>query len=467
MLSDEKKITVGSTAVITIHRLILFLRIFLFVPIRILSNFIPTLSARFRFELQNHIDPASQSFRGKSLKADIAFHVSSEGELEQVRPLIDFYLKTNKYLEIVYTSPSVDHRCQKLYSAHPAQIRIFRLPLLSYLPLPLWGGQSINHWITAKQLVMCRYDFYPELLLLTKAGLSIILVSATLKGKTHKLNSSIYLAWRVYWRELYSLFSSIIVATPNDEDRFLQLGIKSKPTYFDFRIIQIASRVAHSQKELRQTNLDTLLTYLEKSIPREKRVLMGSAWPNEMAILSSPSFVKQIADGQIQLTIAPHQLAPESITEISEAIRSYVEASCPVYTITPQMSAEEQSRLITQMSAKPGPIITTVPAKLCELYTCYGHVFVGGGHGRSVHSLLEPYLAGANIFCGPKTFRSTEYDLIKKHSSPFITIVDSLPDFYHLLGPIISRSADGATREKLIDHHQKRFPTVAQELLGD
>ena len=62
-----------------------------------------------------------------------------------------------------------------------------------------------------------------------------------------------------------------------------------------------------------------------------------------------------------------------------------------------------------------------VPGIFCELYANFGQAYVGGGHLKSIHSVLEPYLGGAQIYCGPKTYRSTEFDFILGHSPKTIS----------------------------------------------
>jgi hypothetical protein len=55
---------------------------------------------------------------------------------------------------------------------------------------------------------------------------------------------------------------------------------------------------------------------------------------------------------------------------------------------------------------------------LCELYADFGKAYVGGGFGVSVHSLLEPLVAGCeHLSCGPVNHRSTEFDLAQSLGS--------------------------------------------------
>src|SRR5690606_11150334 len=51
---------------------------------------------------------------------------------------------------------------------------------------------------------------------------------------------------------------------------------------------------------------------------------------------------------------------------------------------------------------------------LCELYADLGLAYVGGGFEASVHSILEPLVAGVDrLAAGPKNERSTEFDIAR------------------------------------------------------
>ncbi|MDO9180910.1 MAG: hypothetical protein Q7U04_00815, partial [Bacteriovorax sp.] len=76
-----------------------------------LKNFSRPLKKRIDFERKNLIELQCQSFKLDFLVADYCFEVSSEGELEQVRPLIEYYLLHKKRIEILFSSPSVETKC--------------------------------------------------------------------------------------------------------------------------------------------------------------------------------------------------------------------------------------------------------------------------------------------------------------------------------------------------------------------
>ena len=93
-------------------------------------------------------------------------------------------------------------------------------------------------------------------------------------------------------------------------------------------------------------------------------------------------------------------------------------------------------------------------------------LFVGGGHGRSIHSVLEPYLAMANVFCGPKVHRSTEYDFILDNSPDFITIVFEIDKFYEIFNERYQKVIDSGKRKKLMTGFDVQFIDVYRKILG-
>jgi len=58
-------------------------------------------------------------------------------------------------------------------------------------------------------------------------------------------------------------------------------------------------------------------------------------------------------------------------------------------------------------------IFVTEPGLLCDLYPFFDLCFVGGGFGKGIHSVLEPYIGGCDVLCGPNVSRSSEFSFIK------------------------------------------------------
>lgn len=430
----------------------------------ILPLFFSKLAARRDFERLNLVDPMSQSFRNDGKVGHILFHVSSEGELEQIRPLLSYYLEQQYNLELVYTSESVEKKCQQLAIEAEGRIRLFRLPVLTYFFFSWKGAQSLQSWSSAKRIVMCRYDFFPELLLMgCRPANQFVLVNATLKGKE---KMSFIVSW--YYRSIYGLFNTIVAATATDKT-FLQ-SLVSKRTIlevFDFRIMQIDRRVRSSSNVFKQKKIDSFVDQLVSRFPKSKRVIMGSAWPNEMKVLNNRELLAKISLGEILFVIAPHQLSYSNFDQIEACLKKIISVyhlDVPIYSLTKNASADDLVRLWEDFNLSPGIIISQMPGILCELYTIFGHAFVGGGHGRSIHSVLEPFIAGAHIFCGPKTHRSTEYDFVKEFSDNSIVKVDQLESFYTKFKKTESFAYNSTQHQHFISKSVGRFLAVVQQL---
>lgn len=386
--------------VITIHLFIYGLQILLVPLWYLLGIFIPKVRHRLIFERKRQ-----STFTDR---ADLGFEISSQGELEQVAPLINDSLANGLIVQLLYSSPSLNEVIIKMEKEWPGQLYWKRLPLLTLFPLNTPITSNSWSWFKAPRLFFCRYDFFPELVLLAKFK-GAFLFSATLKNKALSGLAGFY------HRGLYSLFERIYTASPIDVERFKSLGIKSNIDFYDFRQIQILRRLDHQMETLRP--LEKLLEVYS----RDQRLMLGSCWPFEMSVFESTQLKEDIAGQKIALVLAPHKLGEEFLAELLTEARRYIPDLSPTII-------HRDGRV--EFGKDSSVIISLLPGVLCEAYSLVDHTFVGGGHGRSVHSLLEPWLAGCEVYCGPKTHRSTEYDLIFAQRPDMIHIVDDPSHLY-------------------------------------
>lgn len=101
--------------------------------------------------------------------------------------------------------------------------------------------------------------------------------------------------------------------------------------------------------------------------------------------------------------------------------------------------------------------ICTEAGVLLELYTLFGQCFVGGGFDRSIHSVLEPFLAGCMVYCGPKIHRSTEYEYILTNAPEKIKVINGANDFeYNVL-----------EREDVFINHANTLNYEGQRIIGE
>ena len=414
----------------------------------VLPRFSRKVRSRVAFEHEK--SQAFKSFKEDGIIANFAFEVSSEGELEQIRPLIDSALSAGKRVELIYCSDSVDHKCQKLYADFPEQLRLLRLPLLRYNP---FSRQSPQRWLTAPKFFLCRYDFFPELIFYgQRSDVEFILLWGTLKNFPRKwpMNS--------YQKYVYQSFDKIVAATKLDQDQFKKLlGISSaRLNEYDFRPWQIVKRLesttATVASKLPASN--DFVTFLDH-YPPAKRIIFGSFWDNEVDVFKSKDFASLIAQKHLVVVVC-HKLEKEYLKMIKYNIEK--DSQLPVYTINEDSSELEVQGELQALLDQPGVLMLNIKGVLCELYSFFGQAFVGGGHGVSVHSLLEPFLAGAVVYCGPKVHRSTEFDLIRERSPDRLHIVKQLPQFFSLISSF--QTLEYTEIQGLKDYYQNQYPKL-------
>ena len=416
----------------------------------VLVYFIKEIKLRKIFENNN-----SDGFIQIDVQADIAFEVSSEGELEQVLPFILHHLDKKRRVELIFSSKSVEHKCLYLKEQYYEQLMIYRLPLVTGCSL-CNNRQNISRWMTSKKLVLCRYDFFPELLLLK--DVKLYLISATLINRKNLRESRIK-KW--YWLQVYNKFEKILVACQSDMDRFTKLGINPKNIkVLEARVIQIAKRVQNCNLINSNFIFSQLTKYLE-TFSIENRLILGSAWEVDLNVFDDLNILTDIYNNNFAVCILPHNLETNSIYKMISKLDQIIykhNIKLKVINIDVHLSLEEIEKTFDQLKNQNSICIISISGILCELYSHFG-----GGHGRSVHSLLEPYLSDAIVYCGPKVLRSTEYEIIKENSNNYIEIVSDLRKLFEVIDKKKSLDIDKTNRLELINSTKNNFEDIINE----
>ena len=421
--------------------LILFtiIRIPLSFIVIILRPIVPFFKKRLNFERKNLIDEASL----KKINADFCFEISSEGELEQSKSLIEACLLNHKKIEIIYSSPSVENKCLNLYKSHPEQVRLLRMPLLSGSPLSFLYFQSVWSWVSAPVVIFCRYDFYPDLLLLKLFKKKFVLISGAFK-KT---------SW--YKLESFKFFDVIIAATDAEKNNFQNL-LGNSAEYFscDFRIPRITDRYQHASETLAEKkSLQSYLGFINSLTPSEK-IILGSAWKSDLLIFNNPKLVEDVKSGKLNILISPHKLDKDFVDGLEAACISYFGKE-NVEVVNEASSWQKRPVVILQMSGI-----------LCELYSLFRISYVGGGYERSIHSVLEPFFSDNIVVTGPAIGRSTEFDLAFDLLPGEIHVLNNPESFYTIIKSNDLTRLDKETRIKFRTKTQLEMKLIISEILN-
>lgn len=368
---------------------------------------IPGCRRRLQFEAKNppfHLDDDFSNSYG--------IEVSSEGELEQAIPLINRLLSEKEKITLLYCSPSVEKKVLSLEGSSKGHLRGVRLPLLSSRPWNTWVNR-----LQFKCYIQVRYDFFPDLLVLSRRNPSYLLWASTKGNERRNFLGK-------YWQELaFSSFDFLIPATSKDEKvmKGAYLGTKVLP-YLENRVLQIASRLSAKEDKLKDFYGNTALSgYFGKG---KQPLVMGNIWPVDLALISSP-LMKNLKQLKADLWLLPHEVNERSISDFEKAFSALGIANDYELVIL----REASDFIAAKDPEKPRIFLLAVKGILCEFYSEFSLAYVGGGFGRSVHSLLEPFIADCKVFTGPKVYRSTEYDFIQDLSPERISLVHQAKTF--------------------------------------
>jgi len=416
------------------------LRIPLSLILIVFKDLSPFLKDRILFERKNLIDSGTASFKDR--KADALFFMASEGEFEQVRPLIDLFILKKKKIELVFTSPSVEKKIKDFYQLHEEQVRYLRLPLVSFFPINFLYFQSLWQFVSAKHLFLCRYDFYPEILLL----------KILFRKKLYLLSGAIK---KPDWYKLQSLKTfDYILAVTNKEKIEISKITKVEIDVFDLRIPRIIDRSHHFESKLSQhENLKWILNHYQK-LPNQSKLILGNIWPSDLDILNSLEWMALIKDLDLNILIVPHKIDAKFLAQCEKKL---MDLNLPSRISKVSQIQDFQIEKIQLLDFS---------GYLCECYNLFPISYVGGGFDRSIHSVLEPVFSQCKLITGPKIFRSTEWDLSFEMVPNEIRVLKNPESFYNEFIALQEVDCDLSIRRKFANGSTKILEKL-QSLLNE
>jgi len=316
------------------------------------------------------------------------FHVSSLGEFEQAKPIIQT-VKTNYpdgTVIVTFFSPS-GYRHSKNYKF---------ADIISYIPVDSRRlARKFIDLVKPDAAIFIRYDIWPNhIWALAESGIPRILSSATMREKSIRLNPLL----RSFHRHLFNIFTVILTITDYDVRQFKRFGL-SEPLIEeagDTRYDQVLERSKAAQK----TEL------LPDGITRRKKVLViGSSWLEDEEHLI-PALKNLYNDEKTLFTIlAPHEPNEQNLERIEKQLGSEI----PNIRFSHLNSFNNEKLIIVD---SVGILVT--------LYK-YAHVaFIGGGFKTKVHNVLEAAVYGIPVVFGPHHANSQEAVELARRKGGFV-----------------------------------------------
>ncbi|MCK9155293.1 MAG: 3-deoxy-D-manno-octulosonic acid transferase [Paludibacteraceae bacterium] len=326
----------------------------------------------------------------------IWMHVSSLGEFEQGRPIIEKLKRSHSEYKIILTffSPS-GYEVRKNYEG---------ADIICYLPMDTsWNARKFVKLVNPSIAIFIKYEFWGNYLSeLNKKQIPTYIVSAIFRESQVFFKS--YGGW---YRSFLHNFKHLFVQDNNSKILLAGIGIKNVSIVGDTRFDRVLA-IANASKELP----------IVKAFKGDSKVLMvGSSWPKDEDFIL-PYFNEH---KNIKMVIAPHEVHESHITDIL----SKINRPCIRYT----KATEEEA-------AKAECLIIDCFGLLSSIYRYGEAAYIGGGFGVGIHNILEPAVYGMPVIFGPNYHKFREaVEMVKagaafpiNEGSEFKAIVDDLYD---------------------------------------
>lgn len=331
-----------------------------------------------------------------SEKNRLWFHVSSVGELEQIRPVLERLSQKNLYTFIVsYYSPSVP-RLVKDWSF---------VAYADYLPLDFYNEtKALIQMIRPQILVLNRYDLWPNLL---KCAREEKIPVALLNASTPPLG---LWGWLSLWART-PMFREIFLWTYVDSvaaaawEPYMQkngLGLVTGNPRVDRALLRV-------EEAIRRGKTKNILARWEHE--KNRCIVAGSSWEkDEDVLLHSLLFLRnKTTYEKSKMILVPH--------EPTEQHMHMLEKKCQAlgfsFTKYSRLSASEEN-FSTDL------LLVDARGVLAEIYGEGAVAYVGGGFGKEVHSIIEPLAHRLPVAFGPRHERSPEAKTVAIMQGAFV-----------------------------------------------
>ena len=303
------------------------------------------------------------------------FHVSSLGEFEQGRPIIERLRETHPEYRVVLTffSPSGYEAAKKYQSAD----------VICYLPFDTRRNVArFLDLVKPQKAFFIKYEFWPNFLKgLKRRNIPVYSVSSIFRE-----NQMFFKKFDWGYRKTLRCFKHLFVQNKKSKELLAGIGLDNVTVIGDTRFDRVV-KIAADAKQLA----------LVEAFAQGNRVFVaGSSWgPDEDIFLR---YFNEHPNGW-KLIIASHE-----VTEVRLAgIQNKFNGKCVRYTQASMDDVKNADCLLIDCFGL-----------LSSIYR-YGEVaYVGGGFGVGVHNLLEAAVYSMPVFFGPNNSKFQEAAKLKE-----------------------------------------------------
>jgi 3-deoxy-D-manno-octulosonic-acid transferase len=301
-------------------------------------------------------------------------HVSSVGELEQARPVMEILGSQGYSVVLSFFSPSVPRLVKDWSFVRHAD----------FLPLDFPEEMAeLVRIISPRMLVLNRYDLWPNhLQAVRQAGIPVVMVNASTPPQGWFGALSLWIRRSLF--QGVDAWTFVDAAAAAGWEPYVLSRVKGLVTG-DPRVDRALGRVERALGEGRSRERLSLWRR------RPFCLVAGSTWPEDEEILLG---AWKRLDLPRSLMIVPHEPEEAHLRKLEAKLGSM------------GLSHLRFSRLESETDADV--LVVDGRGMLAELYGTGQLAYVGGGFGRQIHSVIEPVAHGLPVAIGPCFNRSPE-----------------------------------------------------------
>lgn len=307
----------------------------------------------------------------------IWIHCASLGEFEQGRPIMEALKREKPQHKILLTffSPS-GYEVRKGYEY---------ADWVFYLPWDTKGRAS--RFVTSVKPVLAifvKYEFWFNYSAeLKKRSIPTLSIASIFRSE-----QLFFKTYGGFYRSILKNFSYFFVQNFSSQELLKSIGITVASVAGDTRFDRVFEIVNKSER----------IPIAAAFKGNEKTFIIGSAWPEDMDVLSP--FIN--GNGKhIKFIIAPHEVSETTLSSIEKQLRQ----PCIRYS---QADGKDLSQYSVLLIDNVG--------MLSRLYRYGEFAFIGGAYGKGLHNILEAACFGIPVFFGNKNFEKFQEakDLINR-----------------------------------------------------
>ncbi|MBK7957364.1 MAG: 3-deoxy-D-manno-octulosonic acid transferase [Bacteroidetes bacterium] len=309
-----------------------------------------------------------EKIAGADIRGCVWFHVSSLGEFEQARPLIEKIKQhhPNQKIAVSFFSPS-GYEIRKNFPL---------VDLVFYLPIDTKANaERMIKLLQPKKVIWVKYDFWYFMLReIHENNIPNILICGNFR------KDQLFFKWYGrFYRNMLTYFTRIFVQNAVSVELLNGIGIPAHIA-FDTRFDRVeAGRVQFKKNE-----------FIDEFIGNHMMIVFGSTWTEDDVIISKAIDHLDKQFPNLKYIVAPHDIHSARIEETLDIYKNALKYS------TKDQFLEQRILIIDNIGM------------LSSLYAQASIAYVGGGFGKSVHNVLEPAVYGIPVIFGPNYFKSME-----------------------------------------------------------